>query len=415
MVDEAHFLVSGRWDNDVALVSLTRALEPRNFGTNAAIVNHLRVTPDIEADGGRVPASGQPVSIAVPSAGDVAFVVNHSGTVTPKEAAAFQHGHPGTITVLNLAKAFDPASNGTLDAVEAIIPTGTAGPVGCVVTPDQRFVAVTSAEAPGCEDGGATVTLIDIERRSVARQIAQPVRRSAATPSLHAGPHESFGAFPDANGIAASPRHGGLLFTANGGTDDVSVISLAALDRGDESEIARIPVEAGPFGIAVSPDGDLVAVASRESARTGVEGRTVSFIDVERAAAGSADAEVARILVGTDSVDTATRPFAVAFTPDGKRVVASAFRSNTVSLIDVADALADRRGESSRLTLSAPDGPGRPRGIALTADGRYAAVVGAAKAGPRSSMLWIIDLDTFEVAGLVTGVGNESYFLAALP
>ena len=312
MVDGPYFLVSGRWDNNVALVSLARALDPANYGTSGAIVSRPRVTPDIEERGDRVPASGQPVSIAVTAEGDRAYVVNHSGRVTPEEAAAFQHGHPGTITVLDLTKAFDPTGDGTLNAVEAIVPTGTAGPVGCAVTPDHRYLAVTSAEAPGREDGGCTVTLFDIERRQVARQIAQPIRRGGARPSPYAAPHESFGAFPDANGIAASGRHGGLLFTANGGTDDVSVISLAAaLDGRPDTEVARVPVETGPFGIAVSPDGRLVAVASRESARTGFEGRTVSLIDVDRAMSGTTGAEVARLLVGTDSPDTATRPFGV--------------------------------------------------------------------------------------------------------
>jgi DNA-binding beta-propeller fold protein YncE len=121
------------------------------------------------------------------------------------------------------------------------------------------------------------------------------------------------------------------------------------------------------------------------------------------------------VSIGTDSSALPSRPFGVAFTPEGKRIVVTCFRSNTVSLIDVDDTLSGG-GEAARLTLATPDGgPGRPRGIAITPDGRYAAVVGAAKAGPMSSMLWIIDLDAMNVVGLVTGVGNESYFLATLP
>jgi DNA-binding beta-propeller fold protein YncE len=410
--ERLHFLVSGRWDNNVAVVSLAGALAAENFGSDRAVVSRPRVTPDIDMDGKLVPASGQPVSIAVAAAAGRAYVVNHSGCVSPAAAAAFQHGHPGTVTVLDLARAFDPSCDGALGAIETIIPTQTAGPVGCVLTPGGRHLAVTSAEAPGCEDGGATVTLIDVASRTVARQIAQPLRRAGATPSPHPAPHPTYGAFPDPNGIAASPLHGGLLFTANGGADDVSAISLHAALAGEaETEIARVPVEAGPFGIAVSPDGRLLAVASRENARTGVEGRTVSFIDVEAAASGLGKAEVARVPIGSDD-GAPTRPFAVAFTPDGTRVVATAFRSNTVSLIDVAKALAGRPSEAARLTLATPDGgPSRPRGVAVTPDGGYAAIVGAPKAGPRSSMLWIVALDTMRIAGLVTGVGNESYLL----
>jgi DNA-binding beta-propeller fold protein YncE len=415
--DGPYFVVSGRWDNNVALVSLNAALDPSNNLTDRAIVSRIRTTPDIEFGGRRVPASGQPVSVAIPAAGDIAFVVNHSGTVSPQAAAAFQHGHPGTIAVIDLKKAFEPQSDGTLAAVAAIVPTGRAGPVGCAVTPDQRYLAVTSAEAPGREDGGATVTLFDIATRQVAAQVAQPLRRAGATPSVHSAPHETFGAFPCANGVAASPRHGGVLFTANGGTDDVSVISLqrALSGAGEASEIARVSVEAGPFGVAVSPDGGLAAVASRESARTGVEGRTISFLDVDRAVSGRRGAEVARLRIGVDDDMTPTRPFSVAFTPAGGQVVATAFRSNTVSLIDVADALAGQ-GEAARLRLETPDGaPARPRGVVVTPDGRYAAVVGGAKGASGSSLLFIVALDTFHVAGIVSRIGNESYFLDVLP
>ena len=103
------------------------------------------------------------------------------------------------------------------------------------------------------------------------------------TPVPHSAPHASFGCFPDTNGVVLSPRRGGHLFTANGGSDDVSVINVTRALAGDAgAEVARIPVGVGPWGIAVSPDGGLVAVANRESARTGVEGNTVSLIDVER-------------------------------------------------------------------------------------------------------------------------------------
>src|SRR5688500_5518490 len=132
--------VSGRWDNVVSIVDVLTALEPANSGTSAAIVNRVRVTPDIDAAGAGAadtPASGQPVSLAVDAERGLAYVVNHSGRATPAAAAAFQHGHPGTITVLDVAKALDPASNGTTKAIEDIIETGTAGPVGIALTPDR--------------------------------------------------------------------------------------------------------------------------------------------------------------------------------------------------------------------------------------------------------------------------------------
>lgn len=415
--------VSGRWDNVVSVVDVQAALDPANDGTSAAIVSRVRVTPDIDAGTGvpDTPASGQPVSLVVGPDGRLAYVVNHSGRATPAAAAAFQHGHPGTITVLDVAKALDPANNGTTRAIEDIIETGTAGPVGIAFAPDRRHLVVSSAEAGGHEDGGRQITLIDTTSRKVVRQIGQALAgnglESAPKPSPHAAPHETFGRFPNANGVAVSSLDGGYILTGNGGTDDVSVISLPKALQGDSgAEVARVPVQAGPFGVAVSPDGRLSAVANRESARTGVEGNTISLIDVARAAAGSVNAEVARIRVGTDRAEEATRPFAVAFTRDGRKVVATCFRSNTVSLVDVEKALAGAPAEERRVDFSAPDGgPGRPRGIAMLPDGRHAAIIGGPKGAPGSSLVWIVDVETLTLRGTVTGVGNESYLLDVLP
>jgi hypothetical protein len=92
----------------------------------------------------------------------------------------------------------------------------------------------------------------------------------------HAAPHADFGCFPDTSGVAISPL-GGTIFTANGGANDISVIDLRKAIAGEPgAELARIPVQTGGFGISTSPDGRLVAHASREEARDGKEGNTVS-------------------------------------------------------------------------------------------------------------------------------------------
>ena len=48
------------------------------------------------------------------------------------------------------------------------------------------------------------------------------------------------------------------------------------------------------------------------------------------------------------------------------------------------------------------------------AGGRYACVVGGAKSGPRSSLVWLLDLQRGEIVSTVTEVGNETYMLAAI-
>ena len=134
-----------------------------------------------------------------------------------------------------------------------------------------------------------------------------------------------------------------------GARTDVSVIDVTRALAGDAgAEVARIPVGVGPWGIAVSPDGGLVAVANRESARTGAEGNTISIIDVEKAIAGAKDAEVSRLLLGTNNPGMATRPYAPAFTPDGRQLVVTHFRTNNVSIVDVAKAVAGDPAEIAR-------------------------------------------------------------------
>jgi DNA-binding beta-propeller fold protein YncE len=427
-------LVSGRWDNTILVIDLAKAMEPANDGTTNAIVNTVRVTPDIDANGtgkADTPASGQPVNVVLSPDKRRIYVVNHSGKATTAATEKFQHGHAGLVVVLDLAKTLDPANKGTLNAVEAFVPTGGFGPVGFAITPDGKHALVSNSEGDVDEEGGKTVAVMDLATNKVLHQVplayGKPGFPCPPNPIPHAGPHMTFGCFPDSNAVVISPRAGGVAFTANGGTDDVSVIDLKrALAADPAAEIARIPVATGPWGMAISPDGALVAVANRENARTGEEGNTVSLINVEKAAAAGApgadvkaakEAEVARVLVGTNNPATASRPFSMAFTPDGTQLITSQFRANNVSIVDVKKALAgDLGAEAARIKLETPSGgPSRPRGIVITPDGRYAAITGAARAKEGSGILWILDIAARKVVGRVTGVGNETYLLALLP
>ncbi len=420
-----YLLVSGRWDNTVVVIDVQKAMEPANDGTANAIINRLRVTPDIDAKGTGAkdtPSSGQPVNVVLSPDNRFAYIVNHSGIATPAAADKFQHGHADTITVLDVAKALDPANNMTLNAVDTIIATKNFGPVGLAVTADGKHALVSGSEGDADEDGGRVVTVVDLARRDVLHHVelawGKPGFDCPPKPIPHAGPHMSFGCFTDTNGIVISPLRGGIAFAANGGTDDVSVIDVErALAAEPGAELARIPVAVGPWGIAISPDGRLVASANRENARTGVEGNTISLIDVEKAVTGAKDAEVARVLVGTNNPAVASRPFGVAFTPDGKTLIVTSFRANSVSFIDVTKALAgDLGAEYARIALATPSGaPSRPRGIALTPDGKYAAITGAPRGASGSGVLWIVDVAARKSVGRVTGVGNETYLLALVP
>lgn len=414
-----YFLASGRWDNVVLVIDLEKAIDPANDATSRAVINRLRVTPDIEVDGKTVTSSGQPIIVTIAPDYKRAYVVNHSGKSKPADAAAFQHGHPGSVTIVDLAKALDPKANGTLSAVAGYIDSEGFGATGFAISPDGKHAALAHAEQKGDEDGGRHINIVDLATGKVIHKVEQawgkPGFPCPPDPVPHAAPDPKFGCFPDTNGVTISPLGGGTIFTANGGTDDISVIDLKkALTGAPDAERARIPVQAGGFGISTSPDGKLVAHASRENARDGKEANTISLIDVEAALSNPAKAEVARVLVGTDDKNVATRPFVAAFLPDGKRILSTQFRSNNIDIVDVEKALAGQPATIRRIELKTPGGePSRPRGVAITPDGKYAAITGAPKGKSNSSVVWIVDLASYEVKGRVTEIGNESYMIGA--
>lgn len=417
-----YLLASGRWDNTVILIDVEKALNPANDATPNAVINRLRVTPDIDATGsGKLDtvASGQPISVVISSDQRRAYVSNHSGKSTPAQAASFQHGWPGTYTVVDLVKALDPANNGTLNAVEAYIDGKNFGATGFAISPDQKYAAAAASESPDSEDGGRHIGIVDLRTNTVIRQVEQAYGKPGfpcpVNPIPHASPNPRIGCYAGTNGVTFSPLGGGTLFTANGGTNDISVISLQKALAGDPgAELARIPVHSGGFGISTSPNGKLVAVASREDLAADKPGNTISIIDVEKALGNPAKAEVARLLLGTDDPAVGTRPFVAAFTPDGKRIVVTHFRTNNISIVDVDKALAGQPAEIKRIALQTPNGqPSRPRGVAFTSDGKHAAITGAPKGGPHTGVVWLVNLDTYQVAGRVTQVGNESYLIGA--
>jgi len=300
---------------------------------------------------------------------------------------------------------------------------------------------IGNAESHLTEDGGNRITFVDRRTGSLRGQVelalGNPGFPCPDFPVPFVSPHgppfpvpllspdPAWGCFPDTNGITLGHGSDGkrYLFAANGGTDDVSVIDLELALTGDKTpEIIRIPTQIGPWGITTSPDGRWIVAANRESQQVAFEGNTISIIDVDRARIGNSNAEVARLLVGTSDPTVQTRPFIPSFTPDGRFIIVPNFRANNVSIVDLALALAHNPdAEVAQISLVRPpdvDGqvrPARPKGSAVTSDGRYAVISG----GPRttfgaSGTVWIIDLRTQTVVATVTGVGNDPYGLAVV-
>lgn len=435
IADDIFILATGRRDPRIYAIDLHAALKRQNNNTPNAIVSRSKVHPD-RLDGTPV---GDPANIVLSEDQRTAYVNNHHGPVN--NAEFLQHGGRGSVSVMDVDKMLRPEFDNTDRAVKHNFDSGYFGAVGLVVLPE--LLLVSHSENWLSEDGSNRISLIDRRTGSRRGQIemalgrpghacpAFPVPFVSPTPPPvvpFATPDPLFGCWPNPEFLALGRGSNGktYLFSGNAGTNDVSVMDLqSALIGIPVVEVApRIPVQTGPFGIKASPDGKLIAVTARESGQIDFEGNTISIIDVDRARSGAPGAEAARVRVGTNDPNGQTRPFTVAWTPDGKQIIVANYRTNNISIIDVKLALAhDPRAEVARIPVTRPaeaDGrvlPGRPKGTAVTSDGRYVIVSGGPRldpAAPPSGTVWVIDLRTRAVVATVTGVGNDPYGLTIL-
>jgi len=425
-------LATGRRDPRIYAIDLKAALSPKNNDTPNAIVSRSHSSPR-HLDGRLL---GDPANIVLSDDQRTAFVMNHHGAVD--NAEFLQHGGRASVAVMNVRKMLDRRLDDTSAALEHVFDGGWFGGVGLVILPD--LIVAGYSENWLSEDGSNRIGLIDrrtgglvgqIEMALVGpgtRQLTSPCP-SFPVPFVSPTPPPvvpflsldlAFGCWPDPEGLALAHGSDGrtYLVSGNAGTEDVSVMDLdKALAGGKVVEVApRIPVQSGPFGIKASPNGKFVAVTARESNRVDFEGNTISIIDIDRARQGLSGGEAARVRVGTDDAGAGARPFTVAWTPDGRSIVVANFRTNNVSVVDLALALAGKPGaEVARIPLVRPDGrPARPKGIAVTSDGRYAVVSGGARqppTAPASGTVFVIDLRTRKQVATVTGVGNDPYGL----
>ena len=423
-----YILVTGRRLPYLYAISLDGAVAPANNNTPNAIVSRAKVALD------RLDSQllGDPANLIVSEDGGTVYVVNHHGAIDNAEFR--QHGGRGQIAVLDVDDVLDPGNDRTANALRQHLDSGAFGALGVLLLPDMLIVA--NAENHLTEDGGNRITFIDRRtgslRGTVELALGSPGFACAEYPVPYVAPYgpprnlavlapgPGLGCFPNPNGLALGRSSDGsaFVFSANGGTDDVSVISLARALEGDRlAEIGRIPTQVGPWGITATPDGRHIIVANGRSQRENLTGNVISIIDVDRASAGAGDAEVARVLVGTDDPQEPTHPLIPSVTPDGREVIVPNVRADNVSIVNLDLALAgDPDAEVARIPLARADGrPARPKGSAVTSDGRYAVISGGAAAEPFSEEpghIYVIDLQSRSVVGTVTGVGNDPYNLA---
>ena len=432
---EKYILATGRRDPRIYAIDFKAALNPRNNNTPNAIVSRSKVLPD-RLDGTPI---GDPANIVLSEDKKTAYVINHHGAVN--NAEFLQHGGRGSVSVMDVEKMINPRFDDSNRALEQSFDSGYFGAVGLLVLRD--VLLVSHSENWLTEDGGNRISLIDRETGSRRGQIEMALGHPAhpcpdfpvpfVSPTANPvvpllAPDPGFGCWPNPEFLALGRGSDGktYLFSGNAGTYDVSVMDFQEALAGEPVvEIApRIPVQVGPFGIQASPDRKRIAVTARERADIDFLGNTISIIDVDLARAGAPNAEVARVQVGTDDPNGQTRPFTLAWTPDGREIIVANYASNNVSIVDLARALAhDPHAEVARIPVVRPpesDGtvlPGNPKGTAITADGKYAVVSGGprlAPTAPPSGTVWIINIRSRMVVATVTGIGNDPYGLTIL-
>ena len=426
---QTYILAAGRRLPLLYAISLDDALDPANHFTSNAIVSRSKVALD-RLDGRPL---GDPANLVVSEDGGTVYVINHHGSIDNAEFR--QHGGRGQVAVLAVDALLDPGNDRTARALERLMDSGGFGAIGVALLPDMLVIA--NAENHLTEDGGNRITFVD-RRTGSLRGTVELALGSPGFDCDYPVPHVSpngppkdlavlapdpgWGCFPDPNGLALGVASDGseYVFTANGGTDDVSVIDLARALEGDRlAEIGRVPNQRAAWGMVATPDGRHIIVASGGSQKDDWVGNTVSILSVDRAAGDPASAEVARVRVGTDDPDAPTYPLIMSVTPDGRELIVPNLLANNVSIVNLERALAgDPAAEVARIPLTREDGrPAYPKGTAVTPDGRYAIVSGGPRVEPfseESGYVYVIDLETRRIAGTVTGVGNDPYGVATV-
>ena len=237
-VDQSTYvLATGRRLPYLYAISFDDALDPANNNTPNAIVGRSKVALD-RLDGQLL---GDPANLIVSEDGGTVYVVNHHGAIDNAEFS--QHGGRGQIAVLDMDEILDPQNDGTANALRRHLDSGAFGAVGVLLLPDMLIVA--NAENNLTEDGGNRITFVDRRTGSLRGTVelalgslgfdcadypvpyVSPYGPPRNLAVLSPGP--SWGCFPDPNGLALGRASDGnaYVFSANGGTNDVSVIDLA--------------------------------------------------------------------------------------------------------------------------------------------------------------------------------------------
>lgn len=293
-----------------------------------------------------------------------------------------------TLLVLNKEDATLSLINPATGASLGTAATGP-NPHEVEVTPDGRTAVVSNY---GTQSGGNSLSVIDIAtRRERAHVDLGELRRphGLATSGAHvyftAEDSKHVGRLDTASGridwrfptnqerthMVVASRDGRTLFTANMGSNSISIIERGA---GEAAQQTLVTVGNGPEGLDLTPDGRQLWVANSQ-------GGSVSIIDV-----GS------RSLLKTFDIGT-RRSNRIKFTPDGTLALVSDLTAGELVVVDV---------KSQTVKTRLPIGRGAS-GILVVPDGSRAYVAAASE-----RKLAVVDLKSLAVVGQVsTGGGPD--------
>jgi DNA-binding beta-propeller fold protein YncE len=269
----------------------------------------------------------------------------------------------------NTVTLVDLASGNTL----ATLPTGL-GPHEAAASRDGKWAVITDYGVGGAAGAGSTLTLVDVNARTVAAKIdIKPYRRPHGVQFL---PGDSILAVSvetdsavllvhvpsrsvrkvlktnQAGSHMVSVRADGQVgYTANIGSATVTELNFIT---GASRSLA---VANQPEGVGVRPDGKEVWAASNTAG-------VISAVDIGTWTVAA-------------SIPVGERAYRISFTPDGKYALASLTASSRVRIYDAAT-----RAEVATITISgtsagtdlAPAGGAQPVGIAYSSDSKFAYV-----------------------------------------
>jgi YVTN family beta-propeller protein len=283
----------------------------------------------------------------------------------------------------NAVAVLDTSSNKVMQTIP--IP---AGPHGLVVTPDGRWVYVSS-------DGASTVSVIDTRSDQVAANVEVG---------------------PTPHGLAITPD-GSRVLVAGFGTDQVE-----AIDTSTNQMVWQVPV-AQPHNIAITPDGTTAYAGSQKQGAealaiidlaTGTQTGSLPLDHAPRALNVSPDGvDIAYTLAGVDAlqvadltaqqletqISTGASPHHPLFTPDGTLGLVVTQGPGTLDLFDPATYMAT--GSIKVGTM--------PHWIGVTSDSRWAYVT-----NENSNDVSVVDLAERKVTATVP-VGNAPRKIVVQP